>query len=126
MKSTSIILVLRIIGAFLATSSLFGLIMFWSTTHPAAAGIPLTLLLLSLTSVARMKKYPWILIIAVVLVILSYTLAGIPFLNVRVDAVARVLHFIEFFLICAFVLYALAQIWRDNLGGKSKNKGFRA
>ena len=64
--------------------------------------------------------------IAVVLVILSYTLAGIPFLNVRVDAVARVLHFIEFFLICAFVLYALAQIWRDNLGGKSKNKGFRA
>jgi hypothetical protein len=123
MKLTSIILALRIIGAFLAASSLFGLIMFWSTTHPAAAGIPLTLLLLSLTSVARIKKYPWLLIIAVFLVIFSYTLAGIPFLNVHIDAVARVLHFIEFLLVCVFVLYALAQIWRDHSREKSNNAG---
>jgi len=94
---------LRIVGAFLAASSLFGLLMFWSTNHPAAAGVPLSLLLMSLISASRIKAHPLMLIIAIVLVILSYALAGIPFLNTQDDTVARLLHFIELLLICILI-----------------------
>jgi len=114
----SIFLTLRILGAFIATSSLFGLLMFWSTNHPAAVGIPLTLLLLSLTSTDRMKSYPWLLIVAIVIVIASYALAGVPFLNMQDDLVARFLHLAELLLIIVFVLRSAIMVMRDGTGKK--------
>lgn len=96
--------ILRVIGVFLSASSLFGLLMFWTTTNPAAAGVPLALLMLSLVSASKLKAHPWLLIIALILVIVSYSVAGVPFLNTRDDVVARLLHFTQLLLICVFIL----------------------
>jgi len=96
--------ILRVIGVFLSASSLFGLLMFWTTNNPAAAGVPLALLMLSLVSASKFKAHPWLLIIAPILVIMSYMVAGVPFLNTRDDVVARLFHFTELLLICVFIL----------------------
>jgi hypothetical protein len=78
--------------------------MFWTTNNPAAAGVPLALLMLSLVSASKFKAHPWLLIIAPILVIVSYSIAGVPFLNTRDDVVARLLHFTELLLICFLIL----------------------
>lgn len=98
--------ILRIIGFFLSTASLFGLIMFWSTNNPVAAGVPIALLMLSIVSVSKLKSCPWLLVTAPVLVIVSYSVAGIQFLDAKDDILARLLHFTEFLLICIFILQA--------------------
>jgi len=110
MRLETIYLILRIIGTFLATGHFLGFLMYWSTSQPVAAGIPIALLLLSLTPVAKIKSHPWLLIVVVILVTVSYIVAGIQFLNTQEDIVARLLHFIELLLICIFVLYALIKM----------------
>jgi len=96
--------ILRVIGVFLSASSLFGLLMFWTTNNPASAGVPLALLILSLVSTSKLKSYPWLLVTITILVIVSYSIAGMPFLNTRDDIIARLLHFAELLLICVFIL----------------------
>ena len=55
----------------------------------------------------EIKLHPSLLIIAAALVIVSYAIAGVPFLNTRDDIVARSLHFSELMLICIFILQAV-------------------
>ena len=98
-------IVLRIIGTFFATGGLLGFLMYCDTNHPASAGVPLALLLLSLPSVQKIKTHPWLLIVVFILVTLSYTLVEIPFLNAQLDAVARILHLMNLLLICSLLLY---------------------
>jgi len=97
--------ILRVIGVFLSTASLFGLLMFWTTNNPVAVGVPIALLMLSLIPASKLKTYRWLLlVIATVLVIISYSVAGVPFLDVKDDILARLLHFSELLLICVFIL----------------------
>ena len=112
MRLKIIFLVLRIVGVFIAASSLFGLIMFWSTIQLAAAGVPFALLLLSLVPASEIKNKPWLLVITAIFVILSYSVAGVPFLEIRDDFVARLLHLTEFLLICILALQAFVNSGR--------------
>lgn len=107
-----LLFILRIIGVFLSASSLFGLLMFWTTNNPASAGVPLALLVLSLVSTSKLVTRPWVLIAVTILVSASYAIAGVPFLNTSDDVIARLLHFAELLLICVFVLSTLVQIVR--------------
>jgi len=113
--------ILKVIGVFLSTASLFGLLMFWSTNNPAAVGVPIALLMLSLFSSSKFKTYPWLLVIAIILVIiLSYSVAGVPFLDLKDDIFARLLHFSELLLICVFILRAFIRNCKCMSGKDSK------
>lgn len=120
MRLESIFFALRILGAFISVSSLFGLLMFLSTNHPASVGVSLSLLLLSLMPTAKMKSHLGLLIIAIVFVIVSYTVAGVPFLNTHDDIVARLLHVVALLLIIVFVLRAAIMAVRDRTKKKVK------
>lgn len=95
------LLTLRVVASFLAAAHLLGLVWFGSTNHPAAAGVPIALLLLTLTPEARARV--WVLLLAVLLALFSYTVAGLPFLDSSNDAGARFLHLVELGLVCVFV-----------------------
>jgi hypothetical protein len=123
MKLDSIFIIVRLLGAFFALSGLFGLLMFWSTNHPAAAGVPLALLLLSLTPKPVIKSHPWLLIVAVILVFISYIMAVVPFLNAEDDFVARLLHFSELLLICILIFGSIIPGKGQSNKGNEKGTG---
>lgn len=109
-----IFLIVRCFAIFLAVGDLLGILMFLSTSQPAVAGIPIALLIVSLTPASKLKSRPWLLIIVSALVILSYVIAGVPFLNIREGVIARSLHFTELLLIIIFILQAvLNRVRRD-------------
>ena len=83
------IFILKIVGIFLAIGHFLGLLMFWSTNQYMATGIPLSLLMLSLAPVKKTRVHPWLLIVPAILIVVSYIMAGFPFLNTQDDAVAR-------------------------------------
>ena len=106
--------ILRIIGVFLAMGHFLGLLMFWSTIQHMTVGIPLSLLIVSLFPTKRRRLHLWLLIIPFILIVVSYTIAGVPFLKTQDDSVARLLHFVELLLV--FIL---------SLNLVIKNKGDR-
>lgn len=98
------ILFLRMVGVFLSIGHFLGFIMFWNTNQIMSIGIPLSLMILSLANKKNIRATLFLLIIPAILIVLSYSIAGIPFLNKEDDAVARFLHFIELLLIFTFSL----------------------
>ena len=91
--------ILRVIGIFLALGHFLGLLMFWGTNQHMIIGIPFSLLMISFVPITKKRRHLLVLIIPAIIIIVSYIMVGVPFLNTQDDTVARLLHFGELLLI---------------------------
>lgn len=107
-----LIVILRTLAGLLAFASLFGVLAFWSTHHPVSLGVPVAVLLLSLTPVKVIQRMPWLLGIPLALTVADYSIAGVPFLRESDYGFARFLHFMVFALGAFLFARAGVSAWR--------------